>query len=92
MYPAPSHGLLGPSGIQLDPQPGVESLATDQGLPRMGVLGSEEEKLHPTPSLGLSTEEARRDDTRVIEDQQIARPQIVANLPKDTMLDLSSPP
>ncbi len=66
----------------------TQTLAAYQCLPIQAIPTAKKQQLDP-PSGYFSSVDAGRDDARLVQNQQIARTQIFADLPKDTVLDLA---
>jgi hypothetical protein len=68
--------LGGEAGREFDRHPRPGALARlDEGVPLALAHPLDEQQLHPAAAGGAAGEEPRRDHPRVIEHQQVARPQ-----------------
>lgn len=63
------------------------SLCPDENLPGRTFLLSNQEQLHPA-TRRFATVNASRDDTCLIKDQEVRRPQVLAEIAEDPVLDL----
>lgn len=61
--------------------------AFDQSFPAMRVDAGEEQQLYAAPCGVLAGIEARRNDSRLVCDEHIARPQVLLNVTKRAVLD-----
>ena len=64
-----------------------QALAAHQRFPGQGVLAAQEQQFH-LPAGGLARKDARRNDARLVDHQQVAGAQVVADVPEGGVLQL----
>ena len=86
-------GSMGTAGSVLDLCTGLQALSRlDQAFPyvtqRINVLAAlEQKRLHHAAGLGFTAHQTRRHHTSLVDDQQIARLDVVDDVAEDTTLD-----